>query len=385
MTAAVAAVCGAGIALAAGTGELKFVDAKFSGQGGVTGLDFAWDVAVSPNGRNVYATGADSDSVVTFKRGSKSGKLRFVNAKFDGQGGVEGLYYGANGLAMSPDGRSVYVTGAQDNALATFRRNRRTGKLRFVNAKFDGQDGIDGLDGDYDVAVSPSGRSVYVVSTEDSALAKFKRNRRTGKLRFVSERRDDEGGVDGLQGAFAVAISPDGDSVYVASTGDNALATFRRGRHGRLRFVNAKFDGRGGAMLESPGDVQVSPDGRNVYVSAQYEDAVDTFRRDRESGRLKFVNAKVDGQGGVDGMNTATGVTVSPDGRNVYLDSFEGAVAEFKRKPTTGRLRFVDAIFNGQDGVDGLDGPNYMTSSPDGENVYVAGFLDNSLVTFKRG
>jgi DNA-binding beta-propeller fold protein YncE len=319
-----------GLAFAAGRGKLRFVNAKFDDQGGITGLGFAWDVVASPDGRSVYVTGDDDDAVVTFKRNRNSGKLRYVNTKVDGQNGIDGLAL-ANGLAMSPDARNVYVTGAGDNSIVTFRRKPRTGKLKFVNAKFDGQ-----------------------------------------------------GGVDGLGGAFEVAASPDGDSVYVASESDNAVATFKRGRRGKLKFLNAKLDGQGGAMLEYATGIQVAPDNRNVYVSAAHDNAVDTFKRNRRTGKLTFVNAKVDGQGGVNGIGSTFDLTVAPDGDNVYASgNSDSAVAAFKRT-RKGRLRFIGAKFDGKGGVDGLAGAYLMSSSPDGDNVYVTADIDNSVVTFKR-
>ena len=373
-----------GVAVAATAGRLKFLNAKVDGQGGVTGLDFAWDVVVSPDGRSVYATGDSSDAVVTFKRNRDTGKLRYVNTKVDGQGGVEGLD-GANGLAMSPDARNLYVTGAIDNSIVTFRRKPKTGKLRFVNAKFDGQGGVDGINSAEGVAVSPGSKIVYVTGYGDNAVATFKRRPKTGKLRFVNALFDGQGGVDGLGGAFEVATSPDFNSVYVASENDNAVSTFARGRKGKLTFVNAKFDGQGGAMLEYATGIQVSPDNRNVYVSAAHDNAVDTFRRNGDTGKLKFVNAKVDGQGGVDGIGSTYDLTVSPDGRNVYASgNADNAVATFKRRPKTGKLRFVNAKFDGQGGVDGLLGAYFMSSSPDGDNVYVTADQDNSVVTFRR-
>ena len=373
-----------GVGLAAATGKLTFVNAKFDGQGGITGLDFAWDVVASPDGRSVYATGDNSDALVTFRRNGDTGKLRYVNTKVDGQGGVEGLD-GANGLAMSPNARTVYVASAIDDAIATFKRNRKTGKLRFVNAKFDGQGGVDGLDGAEGVTVAPNGRNVYVGSFDDDAVATFKRNRDTGKLRFANAKFDGQGGVEGLDGAFEVSASPDAGSVYVASENDSAVAAFKRKRDGTLRFINAKFDGQGGAKLDYATGLQVSPDSRNVYVSAAHDNAVDTFKRNRDTGKLKFVNAKVDGKGGVNGIASTFDLVVSPDGRNVYASgNADNAVASFKRGARTGKLRFINAKFDGQGKVDGLLGAYFMSASPDGDNVYVTADNDDSVVTFRR-
>src|SRR5262245_917494 len=224
----VALIVSVGVALAAARGKLTFEHAKFDGQGGVTGLGDPWDVVVSGDGRSVYVSGDSENTLLTFKR-RRLGNLKFVNKKVDGQGGVNGLA-AAEGLAASPDGRSVYITGFDDDAVATFRRSRRTGKLRFVNAKIDGQGGVDGLNGAQDAEVSPDGKNVYVTGFDDGALATFKRNRRTGKLTFVNAKFDGQGGVTGLDGAFELAASSDGRNVYVASETADAVATFKRNR-----------------------------------------------------------------------------------------------------------------------------------------------------------
>jgi cysteine-rich repeat protein len=88
---------------------------------------------------------------------------------------------------------------------------------------------------------------------------------------------------------------------------------------------------------------------------------------------------------GVDGLDYATGVTVSPDGGHVYVASVgDGAVAVFARNSVTGALAFVEAEKDGVGGVDGLDRALSVTVSPDGAHVYVASFADGAVVTFRQ-
>src|SRR5204862_6967364 len=93
---------------------------------------------------------------------------------------------------------------------------------------------------------------------------------------------------------------------------------FKRNRRGKLSFANAIFDGEHGAPLLNASGIQVSPDNRSVYVAAAASNAVDTFKRNRRSAKLTFVNAKVEGQGGATGIKRDSDLTVSPDSRNVY-------------------------------------------------------------------
>jgi len=222
-------VCVAFCASEAGAvpGELTFVEAQFDGVGGVDGLWSTRAVAVSPDGQHVYVTGSDDDAVAAFSRNPTTGELTFVEAEFDGVGGVDGLW-GAWGVAVSPDGQHVYVTGASDNAVAAFSRNSSTGELAFVEAQFDGVAGVDGLAEAFYVAVSLDGQHVYVTGYFDHSVAVFSRDGTTGELTFIEAEFDGVGGVDGLLSATSVAVSPDGQHVYVAGCNDSAVAVFSR-------------------------------------------------------------------------------------------------------------------------------------------------------------
>jgi DNA-binding beta-propeller fold protein YncE len=134
----------------------------------------------------------------------------------------------------------------------------------------------------------------------------------------------------------------------------------------------------------------VSPDGLHVYVTSGegFDSAVVAFTRDAGSGALTFVEAVFDGDGGVggvDGLNGARSVAVSPDGLHVYVASeFDDAVAAFTRDAVSGALSFVEEKRNGGVGVGQLNGAHTAAVSPDGAHVYVTGeFFISKVVVFE--
>jgi hypothetical protein len=94
--------------------------------------------------------------------------------------------------------------------------------VEFVEVQYDGTD----LDFVVDVAESPDGRHVYAVGILDDAIAVFSRNATTGTLSFVEMQKDGVGGVDGLDAAISVTVSPDGKYVYAAGNLDDAIVVF---------------------------------------------------------------------------------------------------------------------------------------------------------------
>ncbi len=217
-----------------GTGELTLSEVQLGGLD-VLGLSFwAHFVTVSPDGQNLYAAGRVPTSpypgtyvVVALERAPSTGELVFLEAHVDELNGVEGLR-GAESIAVSPDGSHVYVASNDDDAVAIFERQAGTGALSFVEALYDGEGGVDGLDGARSVAIGADGRQVYVASDRDHALAVFGRDPVTGSLTFVEAHLDDVDGVDGLLGATSVAVSPDSKGVYVASAWESAVSSFSR-------------------------------------------------------------------------------------------------------------------------------------------------------------
>jgi 6-phosphogluconolactonase (cycloisomerase 2 family) len=310
---------------------LSFVEVQQDGVGGVDGLDYAYSVTVSPDGKNLYAAGAIDDAVAVFSRNTTTGELSFVEVQQDGVGGVDGLD-GARSMTVSPDGKNLYAAGGIDNAVAVFSRDTTTGELSFVEVQMDGVGGVDGLDGADSVTVSPDGKNLYAAGVTDDAVAVFSRNTTTGELSFVEVQMDGVGGVDGLDGADSVTVSPDGKNLYAAGIIDDAVAVFSRNTTtGELSFVEVQMDGVGGVDgLDGADSVTVSPDGKNLYAAGGSDDAVAVFSRNTTTGELSFVEVQMDGVGGVDGLDYARSVTVSPDGKNLYAaGAIDNAVTVF--------------------------------------------------------
>jgi hypothetical protein len=198
------------------------------------------------------------------------------------------------------------------------------------------------------IHASPDGEFVYTVGTE---VTVWHRDAATGRLTFV-ETHANGSGVNGLNSMAASAFSADFATLYVGGV----LSSF------------------------------VPPLG-NLLV----------FTRDPSTGRLAFVESFADSFGGVSGITRPTAVVVSGDGEHVYVVSTDpgfstphGSIALFDRNPATGRLTFVTAWRNGQGGVSGLATARGAILSADGSFLYVSGATATpgtataSVATFAR-
>ena len=235
---------------------------------------------------------------------------------------------------MSPDGSNVYAGSNRDDAVVTYSRDTTTGQLTWAQTVQDNVDGVDGLEGVFIVEVSPDGNHLYAAGFDDDAIAVFSRDPVTGGLTFAQVVRDGQSGIDGLDGAHSVVVSPDGNHVYAAGWHDDAIAVFDRNQvSGELTFVQAVADGQYGIEgLDGAHDVTLSPDGRYLYAAGWNSNALTVFSRDAATGQLHFEQVVKDDENGVDGLLVAASVTVSPDGSHLYASGFEDdALVAFSR------------------------------------------------------
>jgi 6-phosphogluconolactonase (cycloisomerase 2 family) len=420
------------------TGELSFIEYLKHDSAGVSSLAGPRTVLNSPDGANMYVVSGNDSSLSIFTRDGSTGLLTFIGRVKEDSAGVYGI---GGGLAaqMSPDGKHVYICGSDDNTIAVFSRQQpqpdltinstqhnfgavsvndsiTVASIRLENAGGSGQitsasssDAAFSLAEVTPVNLNPGvGTTVNIVfkptssgpvsgtitlNTDDPGNATFVINVAgdgvvpgDGKLTFVEFHKDDSLGVAGLAGALALTISPDDRNVYVPGQTDNALAVFSRNAHtGALTYMETHVDGAGVDGLATANGATVSPDGRHVFVTGHGDDALAMFSRDSISGALTYVTMYQDGINGMDGLTDGLGVTVSPDGHNVYVVSqTDHGLSVFRREADTDSLIFLQMVKNSANGVTGINEPKYAIVSPDGENVYVTGYASNSIAVFNR-
>ncbi len=337
-----------------------------------------------------------------------------------------GPFVGSDAIAVSPDGRNVYVASFKSDAIAVFERNARTGRLSQAAGASGciaamGAGGCAravGLDGPNSVAISPDGRNVYATSLQSNSIAIFRRNAKTGALSQPAGAAGCIAGVvsrgcasaRALHGPDAVAVSPDGTSVYVASFTGSAIVVFARNpSNGALMQPSgsagciAQAPGAGcapGIALDAPEGVAVSADGTSVYVAAAGSGAVDVLARDQSTGALTqatdgsgCIAGALDGCGAGRQLSGADAVAIGPDDQDVYVTSaLSNSVATFVRTAGSGQL----AQSAGTDGCAiyllavacslgrTLIDPEGLAVSPDGANVYTASFASGAIDVFDR-
>ncbi len=294
------------------------------------------------------------------------------------------------GISISPDDKFIYVTDqAVPARIHVFARDMGTGALSEVQCLSEAPAPAGCSTGrvlgeSKSVVLSPDGRHAY--SSDLHGISAFDRDPVTGLLTqepgpagCITDTGNDDTGAStctlgrALNATSAVAISPDGDTLYGAASTDHGVSVLHVAGDGSLSQLSGSAgcitlsgsDGVGGVScatgraLGFPFGITISPDGRSLYVIAdlnQAADGVAIFSLDPTTGAATQLPGSA---GCITGDGTSAGVagacadggpalvgiydpTVSPDGANVYLPGYDGqTLGIYHREPGSTPITIV--------------------------------------------
>jgi DNA-binding beta-propeller fold protein YncE len=269
-----------------------------------------YNIAVSPDGRNLYSASYLGNSVTAMNIGG-DGTLSQTTDGATGSGcianaatadciagrALAGPYY----LTVSPDNGTVYVGGHTDASVVALQRDPATGRIKPIA-------GVQGCvdreatascaslpelgsvryllvnsQGTRIYAATQSGNVVVLTRLADGRIARL-----AGTSGCIAGAATTNcATVRALSSGNGVAISPDGEHAYVA--GGSGLAEYAIGPDGGLTArpgatactaTAALANCATGTAMASVYGVAVSPDGRFIYTSDTGNSNLQVFRRD---------------------------------------------------------------------------------------------------------
>jgi uncharacterized repeat protein (TIGR01451 family) len=382
---------------------------KITANTNLSGLLSPADVAVSPDGRHVYSVSLGDGALVAFERDPRRGgedasgeHLQHLATYVDGQGGMSGLDR-ATRLLVSPDGKSVYVSSEDNDTIAVLDRIDVAGTPGFGTLSFrqllrDGTGGVDGLLGAQGMAMDASSAHLYVAGSFEAAVAVFRRNADLS-LTYLGVVKGGSGGATGMGGMRDLVVTADGLNVMGVGSLSNAVVVLRRDAEstspdfGRLTFRQARTTTGVRLMSIAIPSIKLNPDDtEHVYVVGQDDSSVIVLKRESDLASTAFGTlSTLHEYRGVPGLDGPRDLVIAPDGRRVFVGAqFGGRVLIFDRdrnRTSTGYggLELLETRIDNADGVDGLNNLYALAVSADSRNVYVAGFGDRAIASFAVG
>jgi hypothetical protein len=354
--------------------------------GSASGADAALSVAVSPGGSAVFVTGISGGShrsdYATVGYDAATGAPLWAS-RYSGPGNNGDDE--ARQVTVSPDGGTVFVTGFSTGATsgedyATVAYDAATGAQLWAS-RYNGPGNAN--DEAFSLAVSPDGAAVFVTGlsrgiTSGLDYATVAYNAATGARQWA---RRYNGPKNGRDVAYALAVSPDGATVFVTG--------FSRGVTSGLDYATVAYNAASGARrwvsrydavnrFDIARAVAVSPGGRSVFVtgfSRGVTSGLDyaTVAYSAATGARRWVS-RYNGPG--NGADLAGSVAAGPGGRTVFVTGTSDGVtsredyATIAYSAATGARRWVSR-YNGPGNAADITG--LMAVSQGGGAVFVTG------------
>jgi hypothetical protein len=315
--------------------------------------DEASAVTASPDGSKVFVTGysqgpaADYD-YATVAYDASSG-TRLWARRYNGPGNRSDF---PQSLGVSPDGSEVFVTGASPGAsnwfeYATVAYDASSG-TRLWQRRYNGPGGRD--DWASALGVSPDGTRVFVTGHSFGITG-------VGYTTVAYDAADGKGiwtkrynSPGDNSAAYAIGVSPDGSEVFVTGYGarysgsyDYATVAYDSST-GAARWLT-RYNGTGGSD-DIAWALGVSPDGSQVFVtghsrgSGSADDDYATVAYDRATGAQEWVSRY---NGPADNNDEAHALGVSPDGSDVFVTG--------ESPGTTGDSDYATVVYDASTGV----------------------------------
>lgn len=349
--------------------------------GGTDRLGRSRSVETSPDGRFLYVAARFEDAgISTFARDQEQGTL--ILTRSDSLPDV-------NAMIMAPDCRHLYVSSVHENTISVLAIDQLSGALQLVQTLPDSFNQLTASEWAGTMAFSPEGSHLYF--NDGTNLRVYQRDPLAGTISPVQKLPGQEYGLHEL---ISLAVSPDGRHLYwnnFTNGRPQVIATFERNiQTGELSFrskiaLTGEYTYPWGAMA-----IKVSPDGRHVYAAtgdfeADYdgEPRILIFNRDAITGELTSQQSVL-----ITGWSETRDLEISSDGLKVYaLVSGEGygagLLAFFDRDADTGELTLRERFQSWKEGVYGMFSPRDLSLSPDGRFIYIADV--NGVATFATG
>jgi DNA-binding beta-propeller fold protein YncE len=343
----------------------------------------ATSLAVSPDGQRVFVTGryvgrhiSSHGVTLAYQAATGASPWTAVNPS------ARPIF--PHGAAISPDGSTLFVTSGDGVGLATIAYHAATGGTVWTQEYTGPQPGGSASA----VAVSPDGATVFVtgsvqVSPGDDEYATVAYQAATGTMRWASVQNGTSGSFGDDSGASALALSPDGGTVFVTGT----LTTTRGASYGTAAYNAATgtklwlrlYQSQSTTTLNDfAAALAVSPDGGAVFVTGAANNAYGTVAYAAGTGAQQWVALYHPG------ISFASSVAVSPDGTEVFVT---GTSAEASQSSQYATITYAPATgakiwlrrYPGPSFPSALGQARSVTASPDGSTVFVTGLVQNPL------
>ncbi|MBN3262202.1 beta-propeller fold lactonase family protein [Pectobacterium brasiliense] len=299
----------------------------------ISGLGTVTAAARTTDGLAVYVSD-DKGAIALFQRDANSGELTYVRT-FAAAEGVIGI----SQLQVSAEGNSVYALRADGNAIVWFSRDANGELTHKATIASDYEIDNGNLNNIKGIALSDDGKNLYLINSYSDQLAYFSRDTATGALTYVEALGGDMNNPPYLWAPTSILSR--GNLLFVTTDPSNGatVIVYQRDDSGKLTPLGhvRDFTDAAGNTIQLSGleQITVSADGRSIFVANA--EHIDAFTLDTATGTFTHI-ARVAVEGSV------SDIALSADARVLYVTQSDGALTRYVLNAQT--LTKLDTLKN---------------------------------------
>ncbi|MEI7341483.1 beta-propeller fold lactonase family protein [Pectobacterium brasiliense] len=303
----------------------------------ISGLGTVTAAARTTDGLAVYVSD-DKGAIALFQRDANSGELIYVRT-FAAAEGVTGI----SQLQVSAEGNSVYALRADGNAIVWFSRDANGELTHKATIASDYNIDNGNLNNIKGIALSDDGKNLYLINSYSDQLAYFSRDTATGALTYVEALGGDMNNPPYLWAPTSILSRGNLLFVTTAINDTSTVIVYQRDDSGKLTplgHVRDFTDAAGNTVaLSGLEQLTVSADGRSIFVASAGQ--IDAFTLDTATSTFTHI-ARVAAEG------TVSDIALSADARVLYVTQSDGALTRYVLNGQT--LTKLDTLKNADTG-----------------------------------
>ncbi len=376
--------------VSANAGSFIFQQALFDDVNNIDGLDNPRQVKLSPNGKHVWVTSADDNSVLILELDEGLTPVQLFKNEEEVDTGVALKLEGANGLALTPSG--AFIASFYDSALSTFKivndlkyahSGTETDNLSYQRV-FQSDEPPSEMDklgilGAWGLEVSESEKQLFVASYKSDALSIFDIDE-DSQLSFVSKVTSQDLSQSELGRPVSLAYSEANNELVVAGYEGNILTVFSKGEHGKLSVKQTIYNDENAVEhLVNPQYVILSSDSRFMYVACSGSNTILVFERTDE--KYTFLQSVTHSETHGSGLAGVASLAISTDGLTLYAaGEFDKGVLRFDISDN-GSLILKETIQSDDNEIEGVTS---IALSEDGQHMLLSLGKKDALYLLKH-
>jgi len=242
------------------------------------------------------------------------------------------------------------------------------------------------------LTTSPDDRNIYAAGPYTMTV--FQR-RLDGALTISQVLNNDHNGIAGIHQVMDMAVSPDALYLYAVVPVKQSLLIFARdATDGQISLVEIFRDSDLASehgedpVREFSYKLIMSPDGRHLYwlyapTTNNPHSKIVGFSRDLITGRVAKIQTLKNTSLELQQNRIPSSLAISPDGKNLYGAGYNHALLVFSRNQVTGHLKFEESV-NESPFLRSTWLESSVMVSFDGTSIYATNLYSNILMVFSR-